>query len=69
MPSDFSRVIEYEAVPPRSEREEEYFPEVFCDMSRLSQKHQKLDDYRIQDASHASVKRLADTEVPSKRER
>ena len=66
MPSDFSRVREYSAVPSRSEREKEYYPEVFRDMSRLSQ---KPDDYRIKDVSRASIKRLADTEIPGKRER
>lgn len=69
MSSDFPRARQYAALPSRSEREEEYFPEVFRDMSRLSQKHQQPDDYRIQDVSQASLKRSAESDVPSKRVR
>ncbi|KAL9950980.1 hypothetical protein ACROYT_G043564 [Oculina patagonica] len=70
MSSEFPRVKEYAALPPRSEREEEYFPEVFRDMSRVShQRYQQPDDYRIQDVPQASLKRSADSDVPSKRAR
>ncbi len=70
MPSDFPRAREYAALPPRSEREEECFPEVFRDMSRVShQRYQQPDDYRIQDVSQGHLKRSADTNVPSKRAR
>ncbi|KAJ7330605.1 hypothetical protein OS493_022220 [Desmophyllum pertusum] len=65
--SDFPRVREYEARPPRREREDDFFPEALWNASRLSQK--PPDDYRVQDVSQASVKRSADTDIPSKRTR
>lgn len=65
MSSDFPRVREYSALPPRNQRE--YFPDVFWDMNRLRQTHQKPADNRRQDEQKTSFERSAD--VPSKRSR
>lgn len=46
---------------------EEYFPEVFWDMNRSRQTHQKPADNREQDLSQASLRRSAEAHVPSKR--
>ena len=67
MSSDFPRVREYSAHPPR--RQSEYFPEVFWDMNRLRQTHQKPTDNRRQDEPKTSLGRWAERDVPSKRSR
>lgn len=66
MSSDFPRVREYSAQPPRNQRE--YFPDVFWNMNRLRQTHQKPTDNRRQDEQKTSFERSAG-DVPSKRSR
>lgn len=68
MSSDFPRVREYATHPPRRERED-YFPEVFWDMNRLTQPQQKPAGNRVQDVSQASLRRSAEVDVPGKRMR
>ena len=69
MTSDYQRVKECTARAPRGEGEGEYFPEVFRDVSRVSQNYQQPNDYRILDVPEANFKRSADVKVPSKRAR
>ena len=65
MSSDFPRGGECAAHPLRRQTEE-YFPEVFWDMNRSRQTHQKPASNREQDLSQASLRRSAE-DVPSKR--
>ena len=67
MSSDFPRVREYSAHPPR--RQSEYFPEVFWDMNRLRQTHQNPTDNPRQDEPKTSLGRRAEGDFPSKRSR
>ena len=67
MSSDFSRVTEYSAHPQR--RPSDYFPEVFWDMSRLRQTHQKPADNRRQEEPKSSLGSWAERDIPSKRSR
>ena len=67
MSSDFSRVKEYSAHPPRRQREE-HFPEVFWDMNLLRQTYQKPTDNRRQDEPQTGLGRSAG-DIPSKRSR
>ena len=68
MSSDFPRVREYSAHPPRSQREE-FFPEVFWDINRVRQTHQKPVDKRGQDEPQAGLRRSVEAGVSSKRTR
>ena len=68
MSSDFPRVRQYSSHPAKRQREE-CFPEVFWDMNRLRQTHQKPADNRRQDKPQTSLERSAEGDVPGKRSR